>query len=477
MSQSSLTIRPTPTIPFYRNARILAILAQVAFVAAVIVVAGLLVNNVLAGLRASNIPLGWGFLRQEAGFEISEGPLFNPAQSYARAFAVGAINTMRVALSGIILATLLGLLVGIARLSTNWLLRTLAAIYVETIRNTPLLVQLFFWYFAVILKLPDIRASHNVGNGLALFSNRGINLTWPRLSATGQNLTWWAIGALAAALMVGVIAQRRQAQQGRMESGLLPGMVTFLAVLGVGYGLILFTADLPANVTYTLERGDRGVLYADRNGNGAFDPATDQPLAFTPVTLLAADGSTLGEALTDATGAFRFFELAQEGATLTWTTPAPIVWDEPVLQGFNFRGGQQLSPEFAALLLGLTIYTAAFIAEVIRAGINAVSKGQWEASRALGLSNNQALRLIVLPQALRVTIPPLTNQYLNLTKNSSLAIAVGYPDLFNVSRTIFNQSGATVQMFILIMATYLALSLLTSGFMNWYNKRVALVER
>jgi general L-amino acid transport system permease protein len=476
MSHSSLTLPARPTIPFYRDTRILALLTQLLFVVIVVLVAGYLINNMRLNLRASNIPFGWSFLGQEAGFEIAEGPAFNPAQSYARAFGVGLANTVRVAVSAIALATLLGLIIGVARLSSNWLVRTLASIYVELIRNTPLLVQLFFWYFAVILKLPDIKTSNEIP-GVALLSNRGIGLTWPRLSATGQTLLYWLGAAIILAVLVGLFIRQRRSRRGQIGGGVGLALLTFLGVLVLGYGISSATAALPANVAYILEQGDRGLLYADRNGNGVYDTAEDQPLQYVTVTLLAEDGTELGTAQTDAEGAFRFFDLAQAGSSLAWTPPAPVVFDEPVLQGFNYRGGQRLSPEFAALLIGLTIYTAAFIAEIVRGGINALPKGQWEASRALGLSNGETLRLIVLPQALRVIIPPLTNQYLNLTKNSSLAIAVGYPDLFNVSRTIFNQSGATVQMFVLIMATYLALSLLTSLLMNWYNRRVALIER
>lgn len=475
MSASELRVSST-TIPFYRDSRMLAILAQIAFVFVVVGVGAFFVNNLLTGLRASNIPLGWNFLRQEAGFEIAEGLTFSPSESYARAFVVGFSNTIRVAITGIILATLLGLLIGVSRLSANWLVRTLAATYVEVVRNTPLLVQLFFWYFAVILKLPDIRNSAE-WSGVALLSNRGIALTWPRISAAGQGLVYWLVAAVIVALAVAVLARRRRADQGRPQSGLLPGLLALILVVLVGFGVSTATGVLPNDITYTLQRGDRGVLFVDGNGNGVFNPGVDQPLSYTTVTLLAEDGAVLGTVSTDGDGAFRFYDLTGEGASLTWETPAPIVWDEPVLQGFNYQGGQRLSPEFAALLLGLSIYTAAFIAEIVRAGINAVAKGQWEASRSLGLKSGETLRLIVLPQALRVIIPPLTSQYLNLTKNSSLAIAVGYPDLFNVSRTIFNQSGATVQMFVLLMATYLALSLLTSAFMNWYNRRVALVER
>ncbi|RIK30834.1 MAG: polar amino acid ABC transporter permease [Chloroflexi bacterium] len=475
MSVSELRT-PGRATPFYRDVRIVGVLIQVAFVIAVLIAGLFLVNNMVAGLRASNIPLGWNFLRQEAGFAISEGPAFNPAQSYARAFVVGIANTIRVAISGIILATVVGVFMGIARLSNNWLVRTLAATYVEVVRNTPLLVQLFFWYFAVILKLPNLQASATIP-GIALLSNRGIALTWPRLSATGQVWLYWLLAAAVIAASAGLIVARRRTRERYGGSGLALALLIFCVTAVLGYGATAATVTLPANTAYTLQRGDRGVLFVDQDGDGNFSHDVDQPLRFVPVTLLSATGAELGAMLTDAEGGFRFFGLAEEGATLTWKTPAPIVFDRAILQGFNYRGGQQLSPEFAALLVGLTIYTGAFIAEVVRAGINAVPKGQWEASRAVGLSVGQTLRLVVLPQALRVIIPPLTSQYLNLTKNSSLAIAVGYPDLFNVSRTIFNQSGATVQMFVLIMATYLSLSLLTSAFMNWYNRRVALVER
>ena len=474
MNQSTLRAhRHNP--PFYRDSRILALLMQGLFVLIIVLIGTFLINNLLSGLRASRIPLSWRFLQQEAGFEIAEGLLFHPSQSYARAFVVGLFNTLRVAFVGIILATVWGLLVGIARLSNNWLVRNLAGLYIEIVRNTPLLVQLFFWYFAVILKLPDIQATRRVGDWL-LLSNRGLSLTWPRLSATGQTLSYWLLAALLVALVVGYVLHRRRAGQGR-TGGWGLAVLSLLLVVLLGYAVTALQASLPPAVSYTLQRGDRGVLYVDRNGNGAFDPAIDQVLPYVPVTLLATNGAVLGKTLTDSEGAFRFVNLSGEGATVSWETPPPIVFDQPVLQGFNYRGGERLTPEYTALLLGLTIYTAAFIAEVVRAGIRAVAKGQWEASRALGLTSSQMLRLVILPQALRVIIPPLTSQYLNLTKNSSLAIAVGYPDLFNVSRTIFNQSGATVQMFVLLMGTYLLLSLLTSAFMNWYNKRVMLVER
>jgi general L-amino acid transport system permease protein len=463
-------------IPFYRDARVLAVIAQVLFAVFIVLLLGFFIRNMLIGLRASNIPIGWDFLRLEAGFAIAEGPSFSPSDTYLRAFLVGVANTLRIAVSGVILATLVGLIVGIARLSNNWLLRTLAVGYIDLIRNTPLLVQLFFWYFAVILKLPDVRASIAIP-GLGFLSNRGTAFTWIYLSEVGRNWIYWLAAALIVAVIMGIVRRRQLNQQGRVGSTLPWTVPAFLVIAFAGYLVIASVASLPEGVTYDLRRGDRGTLFVDINGDGRYDPAVDRPLAYVPVTLLDATGAELGTVSTDTTGEFRFFELDGEGATLTWDVPPPLVVSRPVIQGFNFRGGLNLSPEFFALLIGLVIYTGAFIAEIVRAGINAVPKGQWEASRALGLTGTQTMRMIVLPQALRVIIPPMTSQYLNLTKNSSLAIAVGFPDLFNVSRTIFNQSGAAIQVFIMIMVTYLSISLVTSLFMNWYNKRVALVER
>ncbi|MBX2999074.1 MAG: ABC transporter permease subunit [Caldilineaceae bacterium] len=461
---------------FYRDTRFLAIIAQILFALVMVLIFAFFIRNMLVGLRASNIPIGWGFLSQEAGFAIAEGPAFSPSDTYLRAYLVGVANTIRVAASGVVLATLVGLLVGISRLSTNWLLRTLAGGYIDLIRNTPLLVQLFFWYFAVILKLPDVRASIEIP-GIGFLSNRGTALTWVYFSEVGRGWVGWLLAALIIAIVIGVIRRRQLNAQGLVGTTVTWTLPAFLIVAAIGYFLVDASASLPSNVAYDLRRGDRGTLFVDVNGNGRFDAAVDRPLARVPVTLLDADGVELGTVDTDTQGEFRFFELEGEGVELQWDVPPPLVVSRPVIQGFNFRGGQSVSPEFFALLLGLVIYTGAFIAEIVRAGINAVPKGQWEASRALGLTGSQTMRMIVLPQALRVIIPPLTSQYLNLTKNSSLAIAVGYPDLFNVSRTIFNQSGAAIQVFIMIMATYLSISLLTSFFMNWYNKRVALVER
>jgi general L-amino acid transport system permease protein len=476
----SATQPSAESIPFWRNEKILAAVAQILFVVVVVLVAWFLISNMQARLLTikGTAGLRFNFLDTAAGFQIGEGTTLTPEDSYGRAFVVGILNTLRVAIIGIVLATLLGLFAGIARLSTNWLLSRLAAFYVETIRSTPLLVQLFFWYFGAILALPDIDTPQNIG-GLAILTNRGIALATANLSATGVAWQWWLLGALVAGTLVAIVRRNRLQRAGRLGTGIGWGLLTFIAVAAIGYFATLFTATLPATTVYELNRGDRGTLFADNNGDGLFDEAIDTPLPFVTVTLLDSDGQVLGETRTDSEGAYRFYDLPDEaeGASLQWATPGLIVIDRPVRQGFNFIGGTRLTPEFAGLLLGLVIYTGAFIAEIVRAGINAVPKGQWEASRALGLAPSTILQRVVLPQALRVIIPPLTNQYLNLTKNSSLAIAIGYPDLFNVSMTILNQTGAEVQMFILILLTYLSFSLVTSLLMNWYNRRIAFSER
>lgn len=387
------------SVPFYRDVKMLAILAQMIFLVAVVALFWVLYRNAAEGLRRSNIPMGFDFLSLTAGFKISEGMNFQATDAYSWAFIVGIVNTLRVAVLGIILATLLGTLVGIGRLSSNWLLRTVAGTYVEIIRNTPLLVQLIFWYVAVILKLPRVRDSYGV-NGLILLSNRGLTVAWFDQSPSFAAWSWW----LLAALFVGVIAY-------------------------VGRRLQLKRADRPGSIL---------------------------PYAFLAVLVVAAIGAVVVYFTTGA---------------------APLIFDRPILQGFNFVGGTTLSPEYFALLLGLTLYTAAFISEVVRGGIQSVNKGQREAARALGLNPAQTLRLVVFPQALRVIIPPLTNQYLNLTKNSSLGIAVGYFDLVNISNTVANQSGRAVQVFAIVMAVYLTISIITSLIMNTYNRRIRLVER
>jgi general L-amino acid transport system permease protein len=376
---------------YNRTAR--AIVYQVVLIATVIAVGWWLVDNTLTNLRQQDIATGFGFLtNRQAGFAISESVIpYNETDTYLRAFIVGLLNTIKVALLGIVLATLLGTVIGIARLSPNWLLRKLSTAYIETIRNIPVLLQLIFWYTILTETLPRPQQAFDS----VFLSNRGLFLPAP-VDALG----WW------------------------------------LALLG----LLL---SIPAVIWF------RRVARAHQDRTGEAWP-----------TGLISVGIVVGLGV------------------LGWLAGgAPAAFTSPELQGFNFRGGARVSPEFLALLIGLTLYTAAFIAEIVRSGILAVSHGQTEAAMALGFGRGLTLRLIILPQALRVIVPPMTSQYLNLTKNSSLAIAIGYPDLVSTMNTSLNQTGQAIECIAIAMSVYLAVSLGISLFMNWYNARIALRER
>jgi general L-amino acid transport system permease protein len=375
------------------NPGVRALLYQVALVAAVLLGVWYLASNTAHNLEVRKIASGFGFLDREAGFEIGESPFteYSAADTYRKAFVVGLLNTFRVALIGIVLATLIGTLIGLARLSHNWLIAKISSGYIETVRNIPLLVQLFFWYAIISENLPGPRAALSPLSGVYL-SNRGI--VFPVLAAHPVH-AWMGIALLAgiaAAWLVARWAGARQARTGQI-----------FPVFSTGAALIL---GLPLGV------------------------------------FLVAG--------------------------------APTALNRPELAGFNFAGGGVLTPEFAALLAGLTLYTAAFIAEIVRAGIIAVDRGQFEAAAALGLRPRRAMRLVILPQALRVIVPPMTSQYLNLTKNSSLAVAIGYPDLVSIANTAMNQTGQAIEGVAVIMAVYLTISLSISAFMNWYNARIAL---
>jgi general L-amino acid transport system permease protein len=373
--------------------RVRAVLYQVLLVAAVGLVAWFLISNTAHNLETRKIASGFGFLKRQAGFAIGETTLiaYNAADTYLRALEVGVLNTFRVSLIGIVFATLLGTLIGLARLSHNWMLSKLAAGYVETLRNVPLLVQLFFWYTVISDNLPGPRQALAPLPGVFL-SNRGIAL--PVLQAHAAH-SWMVVAFVVGAIGAWWLARwakRRQALTGQAFPTLAAG-----TALVLGLPLVVF------------------VVFG-----------------------------------------------------------APFHLERPVLQGFNFSGGATLTPEFAALLGGLTTYTAAFIAEIVRAGVLAVERGQFEAAYALGLRPRRAMRLVILPQALRVIVPPMTSQFLNLTKNSSLAVAIGYPDIVSIANTTMNQTGQAIEGIAIIMAVYLTISLTISLFMNWYNKKIAL---
>ena len=383
-------------IPLWRNVRVLQAVAQVVSVIIVVSLVVLLVGNVFDAADRRGFSLGFDFLDEEAGFPIAESVIeYDESASFGYAFIVGILNTLKVALVGVVLATILGFIVGVARGSSNWLVSKMAAVYVETFRNVPLLVQLFFWYFAVFQLLPVVQESIQ-WPGPIFLNNRGIFMVWGRPSPSFQGWLLFILAGLVIAIVLRVILNRIQARTGRSTYPLL----------GPALALVLV--------------------------------------------------STLG-----------WFLMPE----------SPLIREVPVLGRFNFAGGLRFTPEFSALLVGLVVYTASFIAEIVRAGIQSVQRGQVESAKALGLNDMQALRLIIFPQALRVIIPPLISQYMNLTKNSSLAIAIGYPDLFSIGRIMINQAGRAVPIFLLIMASYLAMSLTYAIIGNLYNRRARLKER
>lgn len=367
-------------------------------VSAIIVIGGLiwLGVNVLEAAEQRGLSLGFDFINEPAGFPISESLIpFDDSFSFGTAFLVGLLNTLKVSVIGIILATILGTIVGIARLSTNWIVNKIALAYIEIHRNVPLLVLLFVWYFAIFNKLPPATEGLELPGPIFL-NQRGLYLTWPRLTETG--------GAFAISLLVGLI----------------------LAIIAW-----IFLRRLR-------ERTGRSTYFA---------------------------GASL---------AILIFAVVLGLALSAWQ---PLWVDRPVFEGFNFSGGLRLTPEFAALLVGLVMYSAAFIAEVVRAGIQAVDLGQMEAAKAVGLKPMQTLGLVIIPQAMRIIIPPMISQFLNLTKNSSLALAIGYADLFNVGRIMINQAGRAVPIFGMIMLTYLIISVIVSVVLNFYNRKFMISEK
>ncbi|SDG95135.1 amino acid ABC transporter membrane protein 1, PAAT family (TC 3.A.1.3.-) [Vibrio xiamenensis] len=387
---------PTSNASLLYNPTFRSVAFQIIALAALIFFFYTAVDNALNNLEARGIATGFDFLDKKAGFGIGLSLIdYNETYTYGRTFVVGLLNTALVSFLGIIFATVLGFTIGIARLSSNWLVSRAAAVYIEIFRNIPLLLQILFWYFAVLQTLPSPRQSMSIGDSVFL-NVRGLFLPSP-VFESGSGIVGAAfVFGVIATLVVSIWAKNKQKLTGQQTP---MGRI----VLGLCIGL--------------------------------------------PLVVYFLAGS-------------------------------PIHADYPELKGFNFRGGFAIIPELAALLLALSVYTAAFIAEIVRSGINAVSHGQTEAAMSLGLPRSKTLKLVVIPQALRIIIPPLTSQYLNLTKNSSLAMAIGYPDLVSVfAGTTLNQVGQSIEIIAMTMGVYLALSLFTSALMNLYNRKVALVER
>lgn len=394
-SQEALRQRESSGVSFVNDPRIRGIFYQVVVFVALLVFIVWIVDNTIANLQRSNISSGFGFLNSRAGFDVATSLVpFTADSTMGRALYVGFLNTLLVAAVGIVTASIIGFLIGIGRLSRNWLIRKICMVYVELFRNIPPLLVIFFWYFGVLSVLPLPRDSIE----LPLFSFLNSRGFFFPMAIWGEGAWLIPVAFLLAIAMSWFVARRARIRQ-EATGQQFPVFWTSLALI-VGLPLLAF-----------------------------------------------------------AVSGF------------------PLTFEYPVLGTFNLNGGFQVKPEFLALYLALSFYTASFIAEIVRAGILGVSKGQSEASFALGLRSGQALRLVIVPQALRIIIPPLTSQYLNLTKNSSLAIAIGYPDLVAIGGTVLNQTAQAIEVVAIWMVVYLGLSLLTSTFMNWFNARMALVER
>lgn len=380
---------------FWNDEKTRGIIYQVVTALLVAFVGYYLISNVQNNMAKQSIASGFDFLEKEAAFEIGETLIeYSAADNYGRALVVGVLNTLKVSLIGMVLTTILGTIVGISTLSSNWFLSKLGTAYVELFQNIPVLLQLFFFYALFYEAFPGPRQALNPIAGVFI-SNRGVEFTVP---ADHYAWTYVVIGFFAACILAFVQARwarKRQERTGQQFPS-----------FWLGLGL----------------------------------------LVSIPLLIWAVCG-------------------------------APTELDVPALKGFNFKGGQNISPEFSALLFGLVLYTASFIAQIVRAGIQSISHGQTEAAMSIGLKSKHVLSLVILPQAMRVIVPPLTSQLLNLTKNSSLAVAIGYPDFVQVAGTTINQTGQAVEGVALMMLVYLTLSLLTSAFMNWYNKKIAIVER
>ncbi|NLT87516.1 MAG: amino acid ABC transporter permease [Pseudomonas lactis] len=380
----------------FSDPKVRAWLFQIITIMAVVSLGWYLFHNTQTNLQHRGITSGFDFLERSAGFGIAQHLIdYTESDSYARVFVIGLLNTLLVTVIGVVLATLLGFIIGVARLSPNWMINKLATVYVEVFRNIPPLLQILFWYFAVFLTMPGPRNSHNFGDTFFV-SSRGLNMP----AALASDGFWPFVASLVVAI-VAIVLMTRWANK-RFEA--------------TGVPFHKFWAGLAL-------------------------------LVVIPTLCVLIFGT-------------------------------PLHWEMPKLAGFNFVGGWVLIPELLALTLALTVYTAAFIAEIVRSGIKSVSHGQTEAARSLGLRPGPTLRKVIIPQALRVIIPPLTSQYLNLAKNSSLAAGIGYPEMVSLfAGTVLNQTGQAIEVIAITMSVYLAISISISLLMNWYNKRIALIER
>jgi His/Glu/Gln/Arg/opine family amino acid ABC transporter permease subunit len=464
----------------------------------------------------------YDFMESEAGFDISDTVVeYTNTDPYWHAFYLGILNTLKVAIFGVILTTIVGTAAGIARLSDNWLISKIALWYVELMRNTPLLVQLFFIYFGVLLALPNIDEATQFLGMPIFISNRGLNLPSPEFTSSAPIWLAFLILGIVQFQVVGIILNRKEERTGQATNRLGWGLISFLVIVGIGWfvsGAISDTQGmLVAKTSRVQEIDDFEKVMLARTGLNHMDDL--DTLSEEEITAAALQICVLRDSFseTNLTGQLRRlgvpYEISrsnrpdqavkkyEEGsceifaaskAVLAAERPTlenpgnhlvisvqekPVVWSIPVREGFNLVGGAKMLPEFVALLIGLVLFYGGSLAEIVRAGIMSVTKGQVEAAKALGLSNGQRLQLVVMPQAMRVIIPPLVGIFLSLAKDTSLGIAIGFPDMYMVAYTTMNQSGRILQIFIIMMLVYMLISLTFSVILNWYNERVKLVER
>lgn len=592
-----------PRIPFWRNVKVIGIMLQILFLLAVVAGVLLLVNNVTRALAAANLPADFSFLTRPAGIPIAERPIpYVVSDTYAKALLIGFLNTLKIALIGVVLATVIGVLFGVMRLSANWLIRTVASVYIEVLRNVPLAVQIVFWYAAILLPFPP-RISNPVSlPGGLLLSNIGI--AFPAVYPTYRFGAWvpWLVAAIVLAIVVGVW-RRNQLRRLDVVGIVWPyWLSTFVVVAGVGLAASFMSKSVPSNLQFTyqaatgrgtttfvddgvskpaafvpvkvgIEAGrltttsqnlvesrqlvngtfrfplmrpndaasfevdfadpeaaaeqglslhflnfpSAGTVYSDRNGNGELDegedinPETgrgyngvavvmdvidfervlvsdrDGQIRLPAFTVPAPDEEAEAESALPAVGGGRFSAFGQAATTTTATSTlettsevlpmGAVVYSRAHVPVSNYEGGMRFTVNYLALLFALVIYTSAFIAEIVRAGIQAVPKGQREAAHAIGLTSFQTFTKIIFPQAMRVVLPPMISQYLNLTKNSSLASLAGYAELFVIASVISNQTGAAIPITLLLIGAYLTISLAFSFVLNKVNAKLALVER
>ena len=542
MTQTTVTPPSEPqAIPFWRklvgyifDIRVLGVLGQMGFILLVVFGVRAIGTNFAANAQrlgesqficrdgTFSYRCAYDFMDSESGFDISDTMIDHTnTDPYWRSFYVGILNTLKVAIFGVILTTLLGTMMGIARLSDNWLISKIALWYVELMRNTPLLIQIFFIYFGVILTAPELNEAFQP-LGLPFFiSRRGFN--FPSLQLTSSSAIWIAFLILGAIQIqvTWVILGRREERTGEASNRLQTGLIAFILIAGLGWFVSSAVSDtqglLVSKASRIQELGDLDKIMLQRTGANHLDDLAafpEEEIDAAAFQICAIGDSSSETNLTRqlrkmdipyrisryaapnkaadnyASGKCEMFVasktiLAAERSTLESPSShlivsvkeAPIVWSLPAREGLNLVGGGKMRPEFVALLLALVLFYGSNLAEIVRAGILAISKGQNEAARALGMTESQRLQLIVLPQALRVIIPPGIGVALSLAKDTSLGIAIGFPDMYAVSYTTMNQSGRVLQLFALIMLMYMLISLAFSVLLNWYNEKIKLVER